>query len=136
MLEEKEGGMMRTTRRLSAVAVLLVLSGVVVGCPGGPHQADATIPVGAGASALAVDAQVGHAFVANTAERTVTMFDTASGAVLRTLTVGQSPAAVVVDAHTRRAFVLDHGDDGITMLDTATGAVQRRIQVPDSVALA
>ncbi len=64
------------------------------------------------ATALAVDARAGHVLVANASFGTVSLLDTHSGALLRTVEVGGSPAAVAVDTRTSRAFVTGSGTLG------------------------
>lgn len=127
---------MRTRRWLSAGLMLVALAGVAAGRAAGTRAAPDSIPVGMGPSAIAVDAPAGHAFVANSGDDTVTMFDTRSGAVLRTVAVGHTPLSLVVDAHTHRAFVLNAGSNSLSMLDTLSGAVRHTLHFPDLTALA
>jgi YVTN family beta-propeller protein len=115
----------------AAGLLLLSLLGVTALRTGHTRLSASNIPVGAGPSAIAVDDQTRHAFVTNCLDDTVTMFDTASGAVLRTIAVGQGPSAVVVDERAARAVVLNRADDSLSLLDTATGTLQRTVRQPD-----
>jgi YVTN family beta-propeller protein len=56
---------------------------------------------------VAVDARRHHAFVVNQGASSVSVLDTRSGAVMRTLAVGRLPVAVAVDVSTHHAFVLN-----------------------------
>jgi YVTN family beta-propeller protein len=93
----------------------------------------ATVQVGHGVRALAVDSRQGHVFVADDADGTVTMLDAHSGAVLHTTKVGTLPLALAVDAHTARAFAIGGGvvlptaAGLVSVLDTRTGALLRTI---------
>lgn len=79
--------------------------------------------------ALAVDERTGRLFVASRIARgneptsVVSVLDTASGALLRTVQVGRQPKTVVVDAPTGRVFVTD--GTGLSMLDARSGRLLR-----------
>ncbi len=127
---------MRSVRWLVLGLLLLALAGVALARPGRARRGSGVIPLGRYPSAIAVDGPAGHAFIADALADTVTMVDTASGAVLRTVVVGRAPSAVAVDPRTGRAFVLNGGDDSVSLLATRTGTVLRAISLPNAVALA
>ncbi len=87
------------------------------------------VNVGHGASALAIDARIGRAFVANSADDTVSVLDTRSGRVIRTVAVGYGPCAVVVDEDVGRVFTANHDDNTVSVLDAWTGSVLRTTPV-------
>lgn len=105
----------------------------------------ATISVGIGPVAVAVDTHLGHAFVLRNARYTtgtVSMLDSRSGAVLRTVAVDQGPQAIAVDAGSNHVFVSTVGSTysvnagAVTMLDAGTNAVLRTVRVPRPIAMA
>lgn len=59
----------------------------------------------------------------------VSVLDTRSGALLRTVRVGASPVALAVDARTGRAFVVAADDNTLSVLDTRDGRVRRTVAV-------
>ncbi|HWE64305.1 MAG TPA: hypothetical protein VHB98_21545, partial [Chloroflexota bacterium] len=97
-----------------------------------------TIPDSAAPVAVAVDAQTGRAFVANSGDPalspggtgSVTVLDSHSGRVLRTVTVGPDPGLLAVDAAAGRVLVL-HGWDGQGSAEQA-GASSRGTDVLDA----
>jgi YVTN family beta-propeller protein len=106
-----------------------------------------TIPVGAAPVAIAVDAQTGRAFVANTGggglslggTGSVSVLDSRSGRVLRTVAVGPNPALLAVDAPAGRVLVVHGwggpgsadqegtGSRGTDVLDARSGTVVARL---------
>lgn len=117
-------------------------TGARAAAPGGVL---ATIRVGNGPDAIAVDARLGHAFVLKNMRYSagaVSMLDTRSGAVLRTVDVDQGPQAIAVDQQTNRIFVSALGSAGsvnngsISVLDARTGNLLRTIPVPHPTAMA
>lgn len=127
---------MRARRWLLSGVLLVMLAGIVTVRLIHTRMETGDIPVGQTPSAIAVDESVDHAFVTNLRDSTVTMVDTMTGAVLRTIAVGHAPSAVVVDAHTGRAFVLNQSDGTVSMLDAVTGDVLGTLHVPNSAGLA
>jgi YVTN family beta-propeller protein len=103
----------------STVALLDTRSGAVL----------RTVPVGIGASALAVDARSGHAFVANSGEATVSMLDARTGTVVHTIAVGLHPGAIAVDARSGHVFVANAYDGSVSMLEARSGRVLRTLAV-------
>lgn len=55
----------------------------------------------------ATASRAGHAFVANYDDATVSVLDTHSGALLRTVALGQRPTALSVDEAAGRVFTLN-----------------------------
>jgi serine/threonine protein kinase, bacterial len=95
-----------------------------------------TLPVGGTPLALAVDERTGRAIVLGTnggarallnrsglsrefATDTLSVLDTRTGAILRTITVGGDLRAVVVDARTNHAFVADYAGGSVSMINLA-----------------
>jgi DNA-binding beta-propeller fold protein YncE len=101
----------------------------------GPDPADL-------ATAVAVDARSGHAFV--TTLSGVTMLDARRGTILRRIPVGgRGPADIAVDERRGRAFLaVERGGwprtipGAVRILDTRTGATLRAIPVPDPMEIA
>ncbi len=87
------------------------------------------VDVGHGASTLAIDASTGRAFVANSADDTVSVLDTRSGRVMETVAVGYGPRAVAVDEDIGRVFTANHDDNTVSVLDARTGSVLRTTPV-------
>jgi YVTN family beta-propeller protein len=83
----------------------------------------ATIGVGRSPVAVEMDKNTGHAFVVNRASNTVSVLNTATGAVLRTVAVGQDPIAIAVDSKLGRALVVNQAGNTVSLLDTSTGSV-------------
>lgn len=97
-----------------------------------------TVRVGQSASALAMDTRLGHVFVANMGDGSVSMLDAHTGGLLHTSAVGLYPMALAVDAHTARAFVIGWGGTppesmqsrgAVSLLDTHSGAFLRAVAV-------
>ncbi len=92
-----------------------------------------TTVVGLGPGTTAVDERTGRVFVVNTQDRTVSLLDSRSGRLVRTITVGFYPELVAVDAPSGHAFVAT--DEGlVSMLDGQTGSVLQSVRVGTDVA--
>lgn len=78
-------------------------------------KANSTIPVGMKPRGLAVARDSHHAFVVNTADETMSVIDTATGAVIRTAFVGYSPDEVAV-APDGTAYVTSRADGTVTII--------------------
>jgi YVTN family beta-propeller protein len=74
-----------------------------------------TIPVGINPRGLAVDRDSRHAYVVNVADETLSVIDTANGAVMGTAYVGHSPDEVAV-APDGTAYVTDREDGSVTVI--------------------
>jgi YVTN family beta-propeller protein len=95
-----------------------------------------TVTVGTRPVAVAVDARRSRAFVVNSntavygsayGPGTVSVLDTRTGALLRTVTVGTVPATLAVDERTDRVFVANAEEDTVSVLDAARGRVVRTV---------
>ena len=98
-----------TTRRAVmrlAVVLLVVLAAVVLRYPEPGPPAVRTVALEDWPSAVAVDAQTAHAFIASSDvvhhSGRVSVLDTTTGALVRTIHVGLYPKAMAVDARTGR----------------------------------
>ncbi len=84
---------------------------------------------------VAVDRQMGHAFVLdittgnNTSRGHITTIDLASGSLVRTIAAGRDPTDIIVAERTGHAFVTDIVDRTVSMLDARTGVLRRTIAV-------
>ena len=132
-------------RRLLVITVASQGPGMLRIVDLGTNGVVAMIPLGNGPAGLAVDPASGHAFVSNSADRTISVIDDRAGQLLATVTASGRPGAVLVDSAHTRAYVLDPGTwqgDGsaaqggpptvaatVDVLDAGSGAVQRRIPV-------
>jgi YVTN family beta-propeller protein len=56
-------------------------------------------------------------FVANDEAQTVSVLDTRTATLVRTIAVGTDPTAIAIDDKTHRAFVVSRGDDTVSVLD-------------------
>jgi len=112
---------------VGVVGIVGVLAGSVArtGEPGVGIRALRTTIVGRSPSAMAVDTQTGHVFVANVSEPNhpgmVSMLDGTTGALMRTITVGALPSAVTVDGRHGRVYVVN--DKSVSILDARSGRV-------------
>jgi len=99
-----------------------------------------TVVVGSKPVTIAVDKSAHHVFVINalspfspssmgTGLGSVSMLDTRSGRLLRTVTIGTDPGPVAVDETGGHVFVANMLDNTVSMLDAHTGTVLRTIAV-------
>ncbi len=94
-----------------------------------------TVSVGHGACALAVDTRTGHLLIANAADHTVSLLDTAGLAPVRTVHVPYAPATIALDMGVARAVVAGYSDPNertmgwASVLDTRSGALLRTVGV-------
>ena len=63
---------------------------------------------------------------------TVSVIDTATGAVSDTITVGNDPVGVAITPDGKHVYVANCVDNTVTVIDTATGAVSATIAVGTS----
>ena len=68
-------------------------------------------------------AKVPYAYVANNAANTVTVIDTSSGTVVKTIAVGTFPYGVAVNQAGTFAYVTNSGSNTVSVISTATNAV-------------
>jgi DNA-binding beta-propeller fold protein YncE len=89
-----------------------------------------TVRIGGYPAALAVDARSGHAVLTSVDRRggrsRVSLVDSRSGTLLRTVAVGQVVGNLVCDAATERVLVA--GASGLLLLDARSGRTLRRIR--------
>jgi DNA-binding beta-propeller fold protein YncE len=76
---------------------------------------------------VAVDARTGRAFVINGADYTVSVLDTASGDVVRSVPVSAGALMLAVDEPANDVFVLNGGGDSVDILSAASGVVLHTI---------
>ena len=77
-----------------------------------------------GANDIALAAEFKHGFASNGSDNTVTMFDTATLKVLKTIKLdGKTPDAMVYDGGSKRVFVAERGSGTVAAIDPATGDV-------------
>ncbi len=89
---------------LAVVAVLVIIGAIVLAKSlhrhESPYKVTATVPVGRGASRVAVDPGIHAVFVANFGEHTVSVIDAQTHTVTATVQVGRWPNDVAVEAGT------------------------------------
>jgi YVTN family beta-propeller protein len=68
-------------------------------------------------------AKIPYAYVANNTDGTVTVIDTSSGTVVKTIPVGTFPYGVAVNQAGTFAYVTNAGSDTVSVISTATNAV-------------
>ncbi len=90
---------------------------------------DSSITMGSSPSGVAVNADGTRAYVTNQGAGTVSVIDTASGAVVSTITVGSSPSAVALSPDGTRAYVANRGAGTVSVINTANGAVVTTVKV-------
>ncbi len=71
------------------------------------------------------------AYVAHGAANVVSVIDTTTGTVMRTVSVGARPARVAITRDGRRAYVTNGDSDSISVIDTASDTVIATIPVGD-----
>lgn len=72
---------------------------------------------------LAVSGNGAVAYVANQGGNTVSVLNTATGAVSKTVKVGSQPSAVAVSSDAGRAYVANRGGGTVTVINTTTNTV-------------
>jgi len=140
----------RRTRhhREMTVAMLVVIVAVGVGGIWWTQAADpdttvlASTRVGNGAMAVALDARVGHVFVADQDSHDIAMLDATSGQLIRTISLGNDPTALAslnlpfapsllaVDARHDTLYVASPASPAVIVLDALTGRVRQVIHAP------
>ncbi len=128
-------------RQAGSLAFLVALIGLL-----GIHRAETTPVVGSSIleqrpGAVAVDARSGRAFVMIVGAGVpghVSMVDTRTGVLLRTVPVGLDPCALAVDQRAERVVVVNHDSGSVTVLDARDGRVIDTVPVgllPHAVAV-
>jgi len=91
---------------------------------------------------IALDTKMGRLFVANKVDHTVSILDSATGALQRTVVVPPSPLQIAVDATAQRAIVvtggvadnagISLGSGGVSVLDTRSGHVLNTLPLAET----
>jgi YVTN family beta-propeller protein len=87
---------------------------------------------------VAVDPDSRHALVTNYSENSVSVVDTATGKVIKTVAVGVNPTAVTVFPRDHYAFTTDYYGNTLSVINTATLKLVGTVPVgvhPDGVAI-
>ena len=103
----------------STVALLDTRSGAVL------H----TVPVGIGATAIALDEPRGYVFVANSDDATVSVLDARTATVVHTVAVGLHPCALAVEERSGHVLVANEHDGSVSMMEARSGRVLRTLAV-------
>ena len=89
-----------------------------------------SITVGKTPLPVAVNPVLSRAYVGNQTDKTVSVIDTTTGAVMSTVNVGAVPSAVAVSPDGSRAYVALKGFTGkVAVIDTATNTVVATVKV-------
>ena len=80
--------------------------------------------------ALAVNETAGRIYVANEANKSVTVIDGATNTILATIPVGGSPAALAVNEIANRVYVYNAGDPSVSFINGATNTVEATLTLP------
>lgn len=88
-----------------------------------------TLPVGPGATGVAITPDGAHAYVTNSSNKSVSVIATATNTVVATIAVGWSPQAVAIPADGAHAYVSNSGDSTVSVIATATNTVSATIPV-------
>jgi len=80
-----------------------------------------------GTSLQSSQAKVPYAYVANNADNTVTVINTSSGTVVKTIAVGSHPYAVAVNQAGTFAYVTNSGSSTVSVINTTTNVVTATI---------
>lgn len=120
----------------AALPVAVLVSGMAPAAADGStytYATTATVSVGAGPVAAAVDPSTHTLYVVNSPDDTVSIVDGATHTVTGTISVGQDPAAVAVDSGTHTVYVANL-DQTVSVIDGTTDIVTATIpvQVPDT----
>jgi len=118
----------RFMRGLLVGLALAVVCGIAVAQQGESGPILRTVTIGrAPYWTLALDAQTERAFVFNRQDGTLSVLDTQSGALMRTVTLAPGNVWMAVAQRAGRVFVSGYDTGTITMLDARTGAVLRSV---------
>ncbi|XTP35521.1 YncE family protein [Mycobacterium sp. TJFP1] len=100
----------------------------------------ATVDIGNGPYAVAVDPGTHTVYVTNTEDNTVSVIDGTTHTVTATVPVGKHPISVAVDPNAHTVYVVNYNDFNISVIDQATNTVTATMRdplglVPRSVAV-
>ncbi|GAA1007162.1 serine/threonine-protein kinase [Streptomyces thermogriseus] len=122
-----------------AVALVAGGAGVYLALPDPPAPASvSSIRVGGHPEGVAVSPDGRRAYVTNERSSSVSVIDTATNKVDRTIPVGSFPKGVEVSPDGHRAYVANLGSGSVSVIDTAANKVDSTIPVgrqPDGVAV-
>jgi DNA-binding beta-propeller fold protein YncE len=119
---------------LLAGMALVAACGVAVAGRGETSPVLRTVTVGGDPErSLVIDDQTSRAFVFNRNDfpNTVSVLDTRTGALVRTVSVGSAFVKMAVDRPTGHVFLSSGGDATISMLDARSGSVLRTVTDSD-----
>jgi YVTN family beta-propeller protein/VCBS repeat-containing protein len=85
--------------------------------------ADRGIPVGNEPVAAVSKPGTTTVYVVNRGDNTVSVVDTASGAISKTIPVGHGPTAAAINPQGTAVYVLNQSDNTVSVIDTATNSV-------------
>ena len=111
-------GWIAPTTLKGAAVLILVLS--FTGRPLAAQSTTSTITVGSAPDSVAINPITNQIFVANGANKTVSVINGADDSVAATVTMGNNPFAVAVDPTTNQAYVANYGDGTISVINGAT----------------
>ena len=111
---------------MSGVAVCRKLVAIVVVALSG---SGILFAISAAPGAAAAGGCTGTAYVLNQVDGTVSVINTATGAVSTPITVGILANTVAITPDGKRAYVNNSGDGTVSVINTATGAVSPPITV-------
>ena len=81
------------------------------------YTAGDSVQVGSDPRGIAVSADGTRAYVANWASNSVSVLDTTTASVIRTITVGTNPSGVAVSPDGTRVYVSNYGSNSVSVLD-------------------
>jgi YVTN family beta-propeller protein len=70
-----------------------------------------------------------YAYVANDASGNVSVIDTSTNAVVKTVTVGSKPDEVAIAPNESHAYVTNYGSDTVSVIKTSTNKVVKTVTV-------
>jgi YVTN family beta-propeller protein len=112
-----------------AVVTLVGISPQTADATTGSYVTQASIPVGGVPSSIAVDAYTGIAYVANSADGTVSVVAEDTNTVTATISVGGDLAGIAVDEKTGLVFVSDFDGALVDVIDGSTNTVLGAVRV-------
>ena len=98
---------------------------------GATHKVVATVRVGVAPAQMAVSPDRRSVYIANTGSSTVSVLDTTTNTIARTIALprGSRPVDVAVDPNGRYLYTADGGSNRVSVLDTRTKRVVASVPV-------
>ena len=131
-----------TTSARVATGEAAIIDYFTVGVTDGTNTVERVVPVtvapahlvigantGTGAAPTGVAVSGGKAYVANSADDTVSVIDIATQTVAATIPVSGAPSAVAVSPDGSRAYVTNSAAGTVSVVDTATNTVMATVKV-------